>query len=167
MAITLDMIEKKAFKVVKNGGYDQMEVEDFLNEILDEMDSREKHTEQLEAQLKALTQELEQVRTQTSARVEASAKPVEARRSESFELVLTKAQSVYDEIVSAADVRAAEIVEKATEEAASLRATAEAQIADLTEKLAVLRKQAANYYASMKKAMDDQNASMEQIKKLL
>ena len=141
MAITLDTIEKKAFKVVKNGGYDQMEVEDFLNEILDEMDSREKHTEQLEAQLKALTQELEQVRTQTSARVEASAKPVEARRSESFE--------------------------KATEEAASLRATAEAQIADLTEKLAVLRKQAANYYASMKKAMDDQNASMEQIKKLL
>ncbi len=167
MAITLDMIESKVFKVVKNGGYDQMEVENFLNDILDEMDNREKHTEKLEAQLKELTQELEQARAQAAVRVETPAKAVDSRRSESFELVLTKAQSVYDEIVSAADVRAAEIVEKATEEAATLRATAEAQITDLTDKLAALRKQAANYYASVKKAMDDQTASMEQIKKLL
>lgn len=167
MAITLDTIEKKVFKVVKNGGYDQMEVEDFLNDILDEMDSREKHTEKLEAQLQEMTQELEKVRAQAAAHSEMPAKTVDSRRSESFELVLTKAQSVYDEIVSDADARAAEIVAKATEETASLRAAAEEQISDLTEKLAALRKQASNYYASMKKAMDEQAASMEQMKKLL
>lgn len=166
MAITLDTIEKKEFKVVKNGGYDQIEVEDFLNEILDEMDARESYTQKLEEQVKAMTQELEQARAQAAARVEAPAK-VDTRRSESFELVLTKAQSVYDEIVSAADTRAAEIVAKATEEAASIRATAEGQISDLTEKLAALRKQTADYYASVKKAVETQAASMDQIKKLL
>lgn len=167
MAITLDTIEKKEFKVVKNGGYDQIEVEDFLNEILDEMDARESYTQKLEEQVKAMTQELEQARAQAAARVEAPAKAVDPRRSESFELVLTKAQSVYDEIVSAADVRAAEIVAKATEEAASIRVTAEGQISDLTEKLAALRKQTADYYASVKKAVETQAASMDQIKKLL
>lgn len=167
MAITLDMIEKKEFKVVKNGGYDQMEVEDFLNEILDEMDNREAYTKKLEEQVKAMTLELEKARTQAAVPAEAPVKAAEARRSESFELVLAKAQSVYDEIVSAADVRAAEIVAKATEEAASIRETAEGQISDLTEKLDTLRKQTANYYASVKKAVDEQAASMAQLKKLL
>ena len=167
MAITLDTIVNKVFKVVKNGGYDQMEVEDFLNEILDEMDNREAYTKKLEEQVKALTLELEKARAQVPAPAEAPVKAADTRRSESFELVLTKAQSVYDEIVSAADVRAAEIVAKATEEAASIRETAESQISDLTEKLDAMRKQTANYYAAVKKAVDEQAASMAQLKKLL
>ena len=89
------------------------------------------------------------------------------RSTESFELVLSKAQSVYDEIVAAADVRAEEIVAKANEEAAHVRETAQSQISDLTEKLSALRKETSEYYASVKKAVDAQAAAMEQIKKLL
>ena len=40
MAITLDTIVNKVFKVVKNG-YDNNEVESFLDEILEEMENRE------------------------------------------------------------------------------------------------------------------------------
>ena len=170
MAITLDTIVNKVFKVVKNG-YDNNEVEAFLDEILEEMENREAQTKNLEEKVAALTAELEQAKAQLAARPAATAPAkaaVENRRSsESFELVLSKAQSVYDEIVAAADVRADEIIAKANEEAANARETAQSQISDLTEKLTALRKQTGDYYASVKKAVDQQSAAMEQIKKLL
>ena len=171
MAITLDTIVNKVFKVVKNG-YDNNEVESFLDEILEEMENREAETEKLKAQVAALTAELEQAKAQPAARpapvaAPAPVAPAAPRSTQSYELILSKAQGVYDEIVAEADARAAEIVSKANEEAASIRVKAENQITDLTEKLAALRKQTAEYYANVKKAVDAQAASMDQLKKLL
>ena len=100
-----------------------------------------------------------------------AAAPVKANEdrhaAESFELVLSKAKGAYEEIVAAADARAEEIIANANAEAASARINAQNQIADLTEKLAALRKQTADYYASLKRVVDAQSASMDQIKKLL
>lgn len=171
MAITLDTIVNKVFKVVKNG-YDNNEVEAFLDEILEEMENREAETDKLKEQVAALSRELEQAKAQLAARpaaAPAAPAPQAApeRHSESFELVLSKAKGAYDEIVAAADARAEEIVNKANQEAVSIRANAESQISDLTDKLTALRKQTADYYASLKKVVDAQNASMDQIKKLL
>ena len=175
MAITLDTIVNKVFKVVKNG-YDNNEVEAFLDEILEEMENREAETEQLKAQVANLNRELEQARAQLVARPAAAPAPVAAapvkasedrHAAESFELVLSKAKGAYEEIVAAADARAEEIIANANAEAASARTNAQNQIADLTEKLAALRKQTADYYASLKRVVDAQNASMDQIKKLL
>ena len=174
MAITLDTIVNKVFKVVKNG-YDNNEVEAFLDEILEEMENREAETEQLKAQVANLNRELEQARAQLAARPAAAPAPVAApvkasedrHATESFELVLSKAKGAYEEIVAAADARAEEIIANANAEAASARTNAQNQIADLTEKLAALRKQTADYYASLKRVVDAQNASMDQIKKLL
>ena len=59
MAITLDTIVNKVFKVVKNC-YDNNEVEAFLDEILEEMENREAETEKLKEKIAALTGELEQ-----------------------------------------------------------------------------------------------------------
>ena len=171
MAITLDTIVNKVFKVVKNG-YDNNEVEAFLDEILEEMENREAETEKLKEQVAALTAELEQAKAAVRpASAAAPAAPVaqaaKPRMTESYELVLSKAQSMYEEIVAEADARAEEIIGKANEEAASVRVNAENQISDLTEKLSALRKQTADYYASVKKAVDAQAASMDQLKKLL
>lgn len=171
MAITLDTIVNKVFKVVKNG-YDNNEVEAFLDEILEEMENREAETDKLKEQVAALSRELEQAKAQLAARpaaAPAAPAPQAApeRHSESFELVLSKAKGAYDEIVAAADARAEEIVNKANQEAVSIRANAESQISDLTDKLTALRKQTADYYASLKKVVDAQNVSMDQIKKLL
>ncbi len=169
MAITLDTIVNKVFKVVKNG-YDNNEVEAFLDEILEEMENREAETEKLKAQVATLTAELEQAKAQAAARPAPApvAAPAAAPRStQSYELILSKAQGMYDEIVAEADARAEEIVSKANEEAASIREKAEDQISDLTGKLAALRKQTAEYYANVKKAVDAQAASMDQLKKLL
>lgn len=170
MAITLDTIVNKVFKVVKNG-YDNNEVEAFLDEILEEMENREAQTAQLQEQIAKLNRELEQARAQLAARPAAAA-PVslakeERHSTESFELVLSKAKGAYEEIVAAADARAEEIIRTANLEAANIRSSAESQITDLTEKLTVLRKQSADYYTSIKKAMETQNASLEMIKNLL
>ena len=109
MAITLDTIVNKVFKVVKNG-YDNNEVEAFLDEILEEMENREAETEQLKAQVANLNRELEQARAQLAARPAAAPVPVAApvkvnedrHAAESFELVLSKAKGAYEEIVAAA-----------------------------------------------------------------
>jgi len=170
MAITLDTIVNKVFKVVKNG-YDNNEVEQFLDEILEEMENREAETNQLKEKVETLTKELQEARASSRPTMEAAA-PVQSKSSdrhaaESFELVLSKAKGAYEEIVSAADLRAEEIIAKANQEASSIRGNAEKEIADLTEKLSSLRKQTAEYFASMKKIVDAQNASMDQLKKLL
>lgn len=173
MAITLDTIVNKVFKVVKNG-YDNNEVESFLDEILEEMENREAQTNQLKEQVATLERELEEARAQLASRPTVQAAPIapakvaeDRHAAESFELVLSKAKGAYEEIVAAADTRAEEIVRKATEEASSIRGNAEAQIADLTAKLNALRRQTGTYCESLKKLIDEQSASMDQIKKLL
>ena len=77
MAITLDRIVNKVFKVVKNG-YDNNEVEAFLDEILEEMENREAETEKLKAQVASLSAELEQAKAQAAARPVQAVRP--ARR---------------------------------------------------------------------------------------
>ncbi len=174
MAITLDTIVNKVFKVVKNG-YDNNEVEAFLDEILEEMENREAETNRLKEQVASLTAELNQARAALAAAPAVSAAPVRAAHpvqedrhsAESFELVLSKAKGAYEEIVTAADQRAEEIVNAANKEASTIRADAQNQITDLTAKLADLRRQTSNYYESVKKIMDAQNASLDQIKNLL
>ena len=108
MALTLDAIAEKVFKEADRG-YSRDEVDDFLDEILEEMERREAETNSLKTQvqtlkdqLEAATRRAEEVRTATPAPAE-----TENRRStESFELVLSKAKSAYEEIISEADRRA-------------------------------------------------------------
>ena len=165
MAITLDIIADKVFKDV-GGGYDKGEVDDFLNDILDEMEKREDETKALNAQIASLTQQL------ADAKAAVVSEPVQAEdkgkySAESFELVLSKAQGVYEEIVSDADKKAEEIVAKANEDAASIRARAESRITDLTDKYETVKQQSRSYYDQLRKIVDDQSASLTALKKLL
>lgn len=171
MAITIDAICDKVFREVENG-FDPDEVNEFLDEILDEMENREAEAIQLNAQIAALKQELDEARAALAARpaaapVAQSAPAMERRSTESFELVLSKAKGAYEEIVAAADLRAEEIIAKANEDAEAIRGNAELQISDLTAKLASLRQQSSEYYDSVKKIVEAQTATMDQLKKLL
>lgn len=78
MAITLDTIVNKVFKVVKNG-YDNNEVESFLDEILEEMENREAETNKLKEQVAQLTAELNQAKSELhKAQTAATVQPVTA-----------------------------------------------------------------------------------------
>lgn len=164
----LDVIADKQFAIADRNGYDPEDVDSFLDDILAEMEKREAETAKLQAKVAELTETLKNTKTAAPSSVVSAAKPAgDKHATESFELVLSKAKGAYEEIVSAADARAEEIIAKATEEAAAIRTDAESQISDLTAKLQSLKSQTSNYYASLKKIVDAQNASMEQIKKLL
>lgn len=206
MAITLDTIVNKVFKVVKTGGYDTGEVEGFLDEILEEMEKREAQASQMSEKIAALTQELEQAKkaneqassyeqeaqqndllreqvealrqelekTQAelaqrvaSAGQQQSRAPESRYAMESYELVLSKAQGVYEETVIAAEQRAEEIINKANDEAVALREKAEKELSDLTGRLTAVRKQASDYCATIKRVMDEQAASMNDLKRML
>ena len=81
MAITLDTIVNKVFKVVKNG-YDNNEVESFLDEILEEMENREAETNKLKEQVAQLTAELNQTKAELhKAQSAATAQPLAAPRA--------------------------------------------------------------------------------------
>ena len=161
----LDVIANKEFAFTKTNGYDPDDVDSFLDEVIGEMEKREAATLALEAKVAELTEALKNA---ASAPVAAQAKPAaEKHATESFELVLSKAKGAYEEIVAAADARAEEIVAAANAEAGKIRTDAQTQIADLTAKLADLRSQTSSYYAALKKIVDAQTVSMDQLKKLL
>ena len=182
MAITLDTIVNKVFKVVKNG-YDNNEVESFLDEILEEMENREAETNKLKEQVAQLTAELNQatcrscrrLRRRKPRRLSLRRLPVAPAPRSGMTVIPARALSWFSarrrahmrKSSTAADTRAAEIINKANQDAAAIRSDAQTKIADLTAQLASLRKQTAEYYDSLKKITDAQTASMEQIKKLL
>ena len=173
MAITLDTIANKMFSIVTDKGYDMNEVDDFLDEILEEMEAREAEANRLKVQIAQLTQERDQAiaaAQKSAAQVApvAATPTVSDRHSgESFELVLTKAKGLYDEILATAESRSDEIIAKANADAAAIRANAEGQIGDLKEKLAQLRAQASECCTTLQKAMDGHAATIDQLKKLL
>ncbi len=171
MALTLDTIVSKEFGNAAAGGYDRNEVDDFLDEILEEMENREKETELLKKQIADLKDELAKAQSQLA---EAQSTNVNARQvyedphsSESFELVMNKARSVYDEIVSEAKNKAEGIIGDANAEAANMRTTAQKQITDLSDRLTSLRRQASDYYDQLSKVIEKQTESMSDLKRLL
>ena len=70
MAITLDIIADKVFQETEHG-YSKREVDDFLNDILDEMEAREAETEGLKKQVASLKKQLEEAETKVKEEVPA------------------------------------------------------------------------------------------------
>ena len=158
MALTLDTIVSKEFSNVAAGGYDRNEVDDFLDEILEEMENREKESDALKKQVADLKSELAKAQSDLaeaqSNRKEAASPFVDNHSPESFELVMNKARSVYDDIVNEAKAKAQGIISDANEEAANLRTSAQKQITDLSDRLTSLRRQASDYYEQLSKVIE-------------
>jgi DivIVA domain-containing protein len=174
MALTLDTIVNKVFTTAAGGGYDRNEVDDFLDEILEEMENREKETESLKQQIADLNERLSEAKSQladaqSAAENAANARPVQEdiHSTESFELVMNKARSIYDDIVSEAKNKAEGIINSANSEAVNMRTAAQKQITDLSDRLASLRRQTADYYDQLSKVIEKQTDSMSDLKRLL
>ena len=116
MAITVSMIEEKEFKN-KMLGYDPVEVDEFLDDICDEMVNLQAEISTLKNKL-ALAQQ--QQPAPAFAPVPAPMAPVApapsaaAQASEaSAQKLLARAQKFYDDTIADAERQAAEIIEKA------------------------------------------------------
>ena len=168
MAITMDSIADKVFTEV-GGGYNRDEVDGFLDEILDEMERREAETRALQEQVASGKREIEELTRQleNAKKAKPAAEEQNQRSAESFELVLSKARSVYEEIVGDADKKAGEIVEQANAEAASIRERAENGIRELTQQLDDAKKRSREYCETVTRLMGDQSAVLDGLKKLV
>jgi len=149
MALTIDDIYDKEF-ALKGGGYDRNDVDQFLDEICDEMTNMMDHIEKLESDLKQAQMEVEAAKaaaqSAAAAPVVVKSEPV-ARTSETLEGILLSAQRLADEAVANAKTKAEDIVKEAQEKAEKIVDEAKAEKTTLGTELETLRKSVTEYKA--------------------
>lgn len=144
MALTIDDIYDKEF-ALKGGGYDRNDVDQFLDEICDEMTNMQDHIAQLEVQLKQAQNEAEVAKNAVQPAPQPMSKPEApvARTSETLEGILLSAQKLADEAVENAQNKAAAIVREAEEKASAIVDDAQNEKNALNTELETLRASAA------------------------
>ena len=158
MAITIDDIYDKEF-ATKGGGYDRNDVDQFLDEICDEM------TNMLN-RIGALEQDLQKARMEAEAAKAHKPEPVAAyepvsRTSETLEGILISAQRLADEAVENARNKAEGIVKEAQDKAGQIVDEARAEKETLSGELEALRTGVADYKASFLKLINKYKTLLE------
>lgn len=124
--VTISVIETKEFRVAARG-YDQHEVDEFLDSICDEF-------ERMEDEISSLKKQIEMIKAEkrmTAAESGYAAPPVQASPEGSFREILEMAQRVKEQTITDAQNKAAEII-------ANAQAEANARIGGLEEEKAHL-----------------------------
>ncbi len=150
MAVTVQMIGEKEFKV-KAHGYDQDEVDEFLDEVADELEEMENQIADLSARLAAASTQP----THTPKAVPVAAAP-STFQEESVKNLLVNAQRVCDETIANAHARAEEMVGDAKRQAESLVGNARHEVEQLNDEMDTLRAAASDYRARFQRLVDDQ-----------
>ncbi len=168
MGITVEMIEKKEFKI-KMRGFDQEEVNEFLDEICDEMIALQEQIATLQAQLR--TQSVLQpspyapVPEPAPARRPAApevppapepASPTNSDTAESAKRMLQKAQEFCDQLVGDARKEAEGIVSSARAKAESDIEDLERKKEEINEKIRMLKRAAVDYRQRFQNLLEDQ-----------
>ena len=103
--ITIEVIETKEFHVAARG-YNQHEVDEFLDSICDEL-------ERIEAEMDALQAENDRLKNQAVPQTSVYAAPVQTGASDTFQEILEMAQRVKEQTIADAEAKAAEILQNA------------------------------------------------------
>ncbi len=163
MQITVEMIDTKEFKI-KPRGYDQQEVDDFLDAIGDEMvrqlDTIQSLQQQL-AQAKAARPAVTEAPTQAIKPVQPKPATVAAVPTDSFREILEMAQKVKDETIAEAQRKAEIIVAEATEEASKRLNNLDTEKEALVREVAALKEAAADYRAKFEALLQAQQEALE------
>lgn len=142
MAISIQMIETKEFKV-KPSGYDPEEVDLFLDSIIDEFEDMQR--------------EIQQLRSAAAARPKVTQQqPVVSESTETAQKLLANAQRVSDETMADARRQAETIISEAKVEADRLVRDAQKESTRLTDSLEELKNAANDYRERFKRLVEDQ-----------
>ncbi len=174
MPITVAMIEEKEFKT-KMRGYDPVEVDEFLDDICDEMVA-------MQEEISTLTQRLSQVShgaygsaaipapaasavpvpppaavpAQAPAQQAKEAPKIREETGEAAQRLLAQAQKVYDQTIAEAKAKAEEILNGANERASMGLEDLEAEKSDLQQEVEMLRQTAKDYRERFLRLIEDQ-----------
>ena len=150
MALTIDDIYDKEF-ALKGGGYDRDDVDQFLDEICDEMISMQDKLTAMEADLQKARQELKMEREAVKPIPQPEEKPEPApaaKTSETLESILLSAQRLADEAVESANKKAEEIIGRAEDEASKIVDDAQEEKQTIEKSLLTMKASAADYRKS-------------------
>lgn len=142
-----DILDKKFSTVAK--GFNQQEVDEFLDQICDEFDHRD-------AEMNALRQEIAQLKSAQangSKTVPQQTRP-EAATDDSFREILEMAKRVKDQTIADAQTKAAQILANAETEARQQLGDLTKQKEELTAQLNAMKASAKSYYEQAQSALN-------------
>lgn len=160
MSITVAMIEEKEFKT-KVRGYDPVEVDEFLDEICDEMVILQDEIASLQARLAQASRQ-----QAYAAPLMQRTQPVAAASAEddSAKKLLERAQRMYDETIKDAEREAARIIANAQSQVVDVEAQKlEGQRDALQQQVNDLRAQTINYRNKLLQLMQDQREILDSL----
>ena len=165
MAISVSDIEQKEF-AYKGAGYDPYDVDQYLDQICDEMVAQQDRITALEAQLAQAQRELETAKNAVQPTPQAETKPAEdaapiRQTSEVLENILVSAQRLSDEALENARRQADEIVGKAKDEAESIVGDAKEEKVTLEKAIDALRETASDYRSRFLALINEQQKLLE------
>jgi len=155
MPITVAIIEEKVFKT-KVRGYDPVEVDNFLDEICDEMVILQDEIANLQARLA-------QASRQQAYAAPAAQRPA-ADTSDSAQKMLARAQRIYDDTIADAQREAAEIIANAksqVRDAETLSLTSQRD--ELKQQISDLRAQIVTYRNKLMELMQEQRDMLDKL----
>ncbi len=138
--ITVDMIYQKDFKV-KARGYDQQEVDAFLDEIMEEMERQNKTIDELQTQLK----EARQTVPAFLERKQPAPAPQPQQDGSSIQEVLAMAVKLKNDTMQEAQAKADAILAEAEQKANERLGGLTEEHERLTKQVAMLKEAAADY----------------------
>ncbi len=147
MAVTIQMIETKEFKL-KPQGYDPVEVDHFLDDIADEM-------EEMIREMNALRQQAARPQAAPAPVYQPAPAPVQDV-SEAAQKILTSAQRVSDETMADARKQADLMLADARNKAERLVEDARKEATRLKDSMDTLRSAANDYRARFTQLLQDQ-----------
>ena len=160
MPITVAMIEEKEFKT-KMRGYDPVEVDEFLDEICDEMVAMQEEIATLQSRLsQAPRAATPYTPVPAPAAVPAPVVPAPVAKteesSEAAQRLLARAQKVYDETVAEAKAEAEKILKGASARVNTGLEDLEEEKAALEKEVAMLKAAAKDYRVRFNRLVEDQ-----------
>ena len=161
MAITVSDIEQKEF-AYKGAGYDPFDVDQYLDQICDEMVAMQDRIDALEAELVKAKRELE---TATKAVmpvqpevVRTEPAPQVGQASQTLETILLSAQKLADGAVEEAKHRADVILKEAQDKATELLTDAKEEKATLEKSAETMREAAKDFRKELLALIEEQKA---------
>ena len=136
MALTIDDILDKEF-AIKGGGYDRDDVDQFLDEICDEMTNMQNYIADLEGKLNRAEEALQHAQAEAVAAPvqEAPVQQAEPNLGATLESMFRRAGLVADDTVKEAEEKAQGIIKEAEEKAEDAVEDAQEEIEETKEEI--------------------------------
>lgn len=170
MGITVSDIERKEF-TYKGAGYDPYDVDQYLDQICDEMVAMQDHIAKLEQQLEEANRELETAKYAAKPAAVVVEEPYAAPRpvvqapitktSETLEAILLNAQKLADDAVEQANSKAEEMVSQANQEAEEITRNAREEKERIEKEYADVLETARAFKENFLKMLEEHKALLD------